>query len=112
MVKKEKYDTLVAVSLLILEGCGEAHLDGGISGDPWSSTPDGIQSFGDGYPNSGAPCRRLAETQLTVDWLDHTAALVGCPGSEESIAAQSLVRGRQGVVVAVVEGFTIISVPE
>ena len=110
-VTKKKYGTLVAAGIMFTSGCGEPNLDAGMNRDPWVTTPDGIQPFGDGYPNSGAPCRRLAETELTADWLDHTAVLVGCPGTKKAIAVRTLIEGSGGTVVAEVEGYTVVSVP-
>ena len=111
-VTNKKYGTLVAAGFLVYGGCGEPNLDAGMNRDPWAVTPEGIRPFGDGYPNSGAPCRRLAETGLTVEWLDHTAILVGCPGGEKALAVRALVEGSGGSVVSVVEGYTVVSVPD
>lgn len=73
----------------------------------WSS---GFRVMGDGYPNPGDPCRRLGESELTGNYLDHTAWLIGCPGMPEEAAAASVVAAG-GRVVGQAEGVTLISVP-
>jgi hypothetical protein len=66
--------------------------------------PDSVAAFGDGYPNSGDPCRRLGEGSATVDWLDDSATLVGCPTPEAAAALG-------GNLVGQVEGITVLSIP-
>ncbi|ATQ43757.1 hypothetical protein [Caulobacter mirabilis] len=73
--------------------------------------PPSLAPFGDGYPNSGNPCKRVGETAATSNFLDDSADLVGCPGSATGVAAKGLVEGRGGHVVAEVDGFTLVSVP-
>lgn len=73
----------------------------------WSS---GFRVMGDGYPNPGDPCRRLGESELTGNYLDHTAWLIGCPGTPEDVAAASLI-ATGGRVMGQAEGVTLISVP-
>lgn len=66
--------------------------------------PTSLTIVGDGYPVSGAPCRRIGETAATVDFLDDSAALVGCPSPEDAAKLG-------GKVVATIEGVTLVSVP-
>lgn len=73
----------------------------------WSS---GFRVMGDGYPNPGDPCRRLGESELTGNYLDHTAWLIGCPGAPEDAAAAAVIASG-GHVVGQAEGVTLISVP-
>lgn len=73
--------------------------------------PAALSPFGDGYPNAGDPCRRLGESALTVNYLDDSAILVGCPGSASDGAAAAL--AAPGVkVVGEALGVTMISIPQ
>jgi hypothetical protein len=60
--------------------------------------------MGDGFPNPGDACRRIGESEATVDYLDHTATLAGCLSSEDATQLG-------GTVVATIDGVTLVSVP-
>ena len=103
---------LPAILSVVLVACG-AGTEGGRSGTstgtgtgPAAATaiPASLAPFGDGYPSAGDPCRRLGESAATVDFLDHTAILVGCPSAERAAAVG-------GKVVATVDGVTLVSIP-
>jgi hypothetical protein len=74
----------------------------------WPST---FRVMGDGFPGSGDPCRRLGETAATVDYLDDSAILVGCPGAATDAAAAAMVTAG-GRVMGTAEGVTMISMPQ
>lgn len=59
--------------------------------------------IGDGYPSNGSPCRRVGESAATVDFLDDSADLVGCPSAKDA-------KDLGGKVVATIGGTTLISV--
>lgn len=65
--------------------------------------PRSLNVFGDGYPKPGDPCRRLGESAATIDWLDDSAVLVGCPSPEDAAKLG-------GKFMGAVDGFTVISV--
>lgn len=76
-----------AVTLLVA-GCSGAG-----TGKPDVVATDGAGAFawpaslsvvGDGFPTPGAPCRRIGESPATIDLLDDSAALVGCPTRENA----------------------------
>lgn len=67
--------------------------------------PSSLHVFGDGFPNAGDPCRRVGESEATNNFLDHTAALVGCQAVSD---AEKL----GGKIVATVDGITLVSVPQ
>jgi hypothetical protein len=73
--------------------------------------PSAFRVMGDGYPKAGDPCRRLGESAATVDYLDDSAILVGCPGKAEEAATAALVAAG-GKVVGAADGVTIISIPQ
>lgn len=76
---------------------------------PPPPTPVVLPFFGDGYRADGDQCRRLGENELTAEFLDHTADLVGCPEDMENLGIFAIDTG--GVEVARIGGFVIYSVP-
>jgi hypothetical protein len=66
--------------------------------------PTSLPVFGDGFPNPGDPCRRIGENELTVNYLDDSASLVGCLSADDAVKLG-------GRVVATIDGVTLLSVP-
>lgn len=71
---------------------------------PEATWPASLMVFGDGFPNPGDACRRIGESQATMNYLDHTATLAGCL----SAADAARLGGR---VVGTVDGVTLVSIP-
>jgi hypothetical protein len=67
----------------------------------WPAT---LRLIGDGYPNSGDPCRRIGESAATVNFLDDSADLAGCRQADDAARLG-------GKIVGVVDGITLVSVP-
>ena len=65
--------------------------------------------FGDGYRFSGDPCRRVGESAETVNYLDHTADLVGCPADMETL--DDFVADTKAVEVFERDGYKVFSIP-
>ncbi|MCX9147453.1 hypothetical protein [Erythrobacter sp. WG] len=96
-----------AVAALVA-GC-----NGAATGAPDATATDGASAFtwpasltvvGDGFPTAGASCRRIGESAATIDMLDDSAALVGCPSRED---ADKL----GGRFLGTVDGVFLVSVP-
>ncbi len=65
--------------------------------------PASLPVFGDGFPAAGAACRRIGESPATVDFLDDSAALVGCPTAEDAARLG-------GTILKQIDGVTLVSV--
>jgi hypothetical protein len=72
--------------------------------------PSSFVVMGNGYPHAGDACRRLGESAVTANYLDHMAILVGCPGSRHSTAARAIIDHRRARVVGEADGVTLISI--
>ncbi|TDN57986.1 hypothetical protein [Paraburkholderia sp. BL10I2N1] len=73
--------------------------------------PASLAPMGDGYPKAGDACRRLGEWAATVNYLDHMAVLVGCPGDSDSASVRAILRDPHARVVGAADGVTLISIP-
>ena len=65
--------------------------------------------FGDGYPAAGGPCRNLGESAETINYLDHTADLVGCPEAMKGLAA--FVTETGAIEAFRQDGYVVYSIP-
>ncbi|MFL0671417.1 MAG: hypothetical protein ACJLS3_08340 [Erythrobacter sp.] len=97
---------LAGAGLVLLAACqgapGDAPAAGAEADFVW---PASLTVVGDGYPGPGAPCRRIGESAATIDLLDDSAALVGCPSAEDAAKLG-------GKVLTTIDGVTLVSVPE
>ncbi|MEA1617632.1 hypothetical protein SOQ14_01755 [Erythrobacter sp. T5W1-R] len=96
---------LAAAVLALVAACQSAPAEAPADAAPGEFVwPTSLKVVGDGYPGPGAPCRRIGESTATIDFLDDSAALVGCP----SVAEADKLGGK---VLATIDGVTLISVP-
>ncbi len=96
---------LAGASALALIACGETAdtSEPEAPAEDVAVIPETLAPFGDGYPASGDPCRRLGESAATSNYLDDSAILVGCP-TEASAEALG------GEIVDNVDGVRLVSV--
>ena len=76
----------------------------GAPSDTAPGWPASLVVVGDGFPGAGDPCRRIGESAATSNWLDDSAALVGCLSPDAAAALG-------GTTVGTVDGVTLVSVP-
>ena len=62
------------------------------------------------YPGPDDICRVIGENELTQEYLDHTATLVGCPKRETGAIADRQAEG--GVIVGQEGSWVLISIPD
>ena len=99
---------MAGASALALSACGDAAKDtsepDAAAAEEVAVIPDSLAPFGEGYPAVGDPCRRLGESAATANYLDDSAALVGCP-------TQASAEALGGTIVDTIDGVRLVSVP-
>lgn len=112
--------SLVAILILsILGACSkkqatepngaEAKMEKNPNLGPWQ-WPNSLRTMGDGFPAAGDVCRRVGESTATVDFLDDSSTLIGCPGAASGPSA-TIIAKYKGRVAGAVDGVTLISIP-
>lgn len=99
---------------LALTGCKRDATDAAASSAPAAGSatvatatatwPASLNVMGDGFPNAGDACRKIGETEATVNYLDDSATLAGCLSADDAAKLG-------GTVVGTVDGVTLVSVP-
>lgn len=103
MAKRVTISVLLAASAFVA-GCQNAKETAAADVVVANEWPETLTVVGDGFPKSGDACRVIGETAATVNYLDDSATLAGCP-----TAADAAKLG--GKVVGEVDGVTLVSVP-
>ena len=92
--------TTLTIPLTLLIGC---------TPEPSPPPETDLPFFGDGYRAEGDMCRRLGESAVTINYLDHTADLVGCPESMENLGIFETETGAREVFRK--DGYVVYTVP-
>ncbi len=93
--------------LCLLAAC--AQVENGDTGSELLWPETALPVFGDGYPEPGAPCRRVGESPDTIDFLDDAADLIGCLEAWEG--RTDYARSVQAREVLRRDGYVLYSVP-
>ncbi|MCK0169311.1 hypothetical protein MWU52_17285 [Jannaschia sp. S6380] len=101
----KKISAIGAVCLLPLAGCVEPDSGPGYS-PPEASGLVAVRP----YPTDDDVCQVIGENALTVEYLDHTRTLVGCPAVETGAIADRIAEG--GVRVDSAGEWVLISIPD
>ena len=106
--KRYTKQMLIGTTLLLLTiACGKNSVQ---KSNVSSNSLEAFGAFGDGYPDSKSPCRKLGESEKTVDYLDHTKTLVGCPGSSKDKASKRILAMNGAMLVDEIDGVSLITV--
>ena len=103
----------LSAALVSLAACSEAETASTDQADPaiqpaLTAIAETLAPFGDGYPDSGDPCRRLGESAATQEYLDDSAILVGCATQAQ---AEALAEAENAEMIGEREGAFLLSVP-
>lgn len=91
-------------TISLLTACGQGGENPAVTDTATSDWPASLKVVGDGFPNPGDACRKIGETEATVDFLDDSATLAGCLSADDAAKLG-------GKVVGTVDGVTLVSVP-
>jgi hypothetical protein len=94
--------TLASISLLT--ACQQGGENPAAAEAGTTSWPTSLNVVGDGFPNPGDACRKIGETEATVNYLDDSATLAGCLSADDAAKLG-------GAIVGTVDGVTLVSVP-
>ena len=91
-------------ALCLLSACQQGGENPAAADAAAPSWPASLNVMGDGFPNPGDACRKIGETEATVNYLDDSATLAGCLSVDDAAKLG-------GKVVGTVDGVTLVSVP-
>ena len=94
----------LASAISLMAACGQDGQNPAANSEVNVTWPSSLKVVGDGFPNPGDACRKIGETEVTVDFLDDSATLAGCLSADDAAKLG-------GKIVGTVDGVTLVSVP-
>ncbi|MFN3748562.1 MAG: hypothetical protein ACK4SJ_07740 [Sphingorhabdus sp.] len=94
----------LASAISLMAACGQDGQNPAANSEVNVKWPSSLKVVGDGFPNPGDACRKIGETEATVDFLDDSATLAGCLSADDAAKLG-------GKIVGTVDGVTLVSVP-
>lgn len=91
-------------AISLMAACGQDGQNPAANSEVNVKWPSSLKVVGDGFPNPGDACRKIGETEATVDFLDDSATLAGCLSADDAAKLG-------GKIVGTVDGVTLVSVP-
>lgn len=91
-------------AISLMAACGQDGQNPAANSEVNVTWPSSLKVVGDGFPNPGDACRKIGETEATVDFLDDSATLAGCLSADDAAKLG-------GKIVGTVDGVTLVSVP-
>lgn len=100
---------IIVIGAALLAGCTSADPTADNGAAPAAPAaafqwPASLTVVGDGFPEAGSACRIIGESAATIDFLDDSATLVGCPTAEDAAKLG-------GKTVSTIDGVVLVSVP-
>ncbi|MEO9575359.1 MAG: hypothetical protein ABJ263_04410 [Tateyamaria sp.] len=90
-----------AVSAIVLMGCATVGY----------TPPEDSSLIGERpYPNADDVCVAIGENELTQEYLDDSATLIGCPTQERGAISDRINAG--GITLETIGGWVLLSVPD
>lgn len=106
-----KTQATAAVALALLSACGAPSGDGSTRDAAVFSPPEESGLVGvRPYPGARDVCRVIGESAATVDLLDHTELLIGCPATELGAIEDRVAEG--AILQTRVGEWWLLSVPQ
>lgn len=100
----------VSLLMLVLAAAGCTNMPANDTKDLTYSPPEASGLVGvRAYPGANDVCQVIGENDVTVEYLDHTQLLIGCPSNEQGAISDRQAEGAQ--ILETVGAWTLLTVP-